>query len=138
MKDISFVESKDSIYRFGSIKATCEVENKIPAYLTLRATPVDVHGKDISNDQVEVIVESVIAASKNGVTPVTTKEVITIVPKNSNALKSFDGVRFTITMRAKNGSASVAGVRLNAYKQTIKVLNLKVQKHGKIAVDLND
>ena len=41
-------------------------------------------------------------------------------------------------MRAKNGSASVAGVRLNAYKQTIKVLNLKVQKHGKIAVDLND
>ena len=138
VKDISFVESKDSIYRFGSIKATCEVENKIPAYLTLRATPVDVHGNDISNDQVEVIVESVIAASKNGVTPVTTKEVITIVPKNSNALKSFDGVRFTITMRAKNGSASVAGVRLNAYKQTIKVLNLKVQKYGKIAVDLND
>jgi thiamine pyrophosphokinase len=97
-----------------------------------------VHGNDISNDQVEVIVESVIAASKNGVNTVTTKEVITIVPKNSNALKSFDGVRFTITMRAKNGSASVAGVRLNAYKQTIKVLNLKVQKNGKIAVDLND
>ncbi len=138
VKDISFVESKDSTYRFGSIKAFCEVENKIPAYLTLRATPVDVRGKDISNDQVEVIVKSVIAASKDGVNPVTTKEEITIVPKNSNALKNFDGIRFTITMKAKNGSSSVAGVRLNAYKQTIKVLNLKVQKNGKIAVDLND
>ena len=137
VKDVSFVESKDSTYRFGYIKATCDIENKIPAYLTLRAIPVDMQGREISSDRIEVLVEKVIAASKDGKTPVTTKQTITIVPKDSEAMKNFDGVRFTVTLRAKNGSTSVAGVRLNAYKQTINLSNLKVTKHGKIAVDLN-
>ena len=137
VKDVSFVESKDSTYRFGYIKATCDIENKIPAYLTLRAIPVDMQGREISSDRIEVLVEKVIAASKDGKTPVTTKQTITIVPKDSEAMKNFDGVRFTVTLRAKNGSTSVAGVRLNAYKQTINLSNLKVTKHGKMAVDLN-
>lgn len=138
VKDISFVENKDDNYKFGYIKGTCDVENKIPAYLTLKAIPVDVRGSEMSSDRVEVIVESVIDASKDGKNPVTTKEVITIVPKDSEALRDFDGVHFFITMTAKSGSTSVAGVRLNAYNQTVKVSNLKVLKHGKVAVDLND
>ncbi len=138
VKDISFVQNSSDEYQYGYIKVTCDVENKIPAYLTLNATAVDVHGNDISSEQVEVVVKSVIAASKDGVTPATTKEEIMIIPKNSEALKNFDGVRFTVTLKAKDGSNSVAGVRLNAYKQTVKVLNLGVLKYGKIAVDLND
>lgn len=138
VKDVSFVEAKDSVYRFGYIKATCDIENKIPAYLTLTAIPVDKQGQEIGSDRIEVIVDKVIAASKDGRTPVKTSETITVVPKFSEALKNFDGLRFTVTMRAKNGSSSVAGVRLNAYNQTINLSNLKVVKHGLIAVDLND
>ena len=136
VKDITFVATNDTIYPYGIIKAECDIENKIPAYLTLKAYPLDTHGQVIGSDRIEVIVEKVITASKDGKTPAVTKEVINIVPRDPNAMKNMDGLRFTVTMRAKSGSSSVAGVRLNAYNQTIKVLNLTVTKTGKMAVEL--
>ena len=137
VKDLSFVESEDTTYRYGFILATTEIENKIPAYLTLNATPLDAQGRPISSDRIEVDVESVIAASKDGKTPVTTEEKIRFIPKDSEAVRLLDGVEFNVTMKARNGSASVAGVRLNAYNQTLKLNNFKVLKYGKMAMDLN-
>jgi len=140
MKDISFVENtKDGVKSIdGYIRATAQVENKIPAYLTLSAYGVDVNGNEISSDQLQVSVDKTIAPSKDGRTPVTTEVKIVLTPKDNAVFSKLDGVAFRVKMSAKTSKGTpVTGVLLNAYHQTIKVTSLKLQKMGKIAVDLN-
>ena len=140
VKDISFVEKNvngvDSIE--GYIKVTASVENTIPAYLTLKANGVDVNGKAIPDDKLEVTVENTIKASKDGKTPANTDVVIYVRPKDNSVFKTLDGLAFNIIMTTKASKESpVVGVMLNAYNQTVKVTSLKVQKFGKVAIDLN-
>ncbi len=140
VKDVKFVETtvdgKSTIE--GYLKATATIENKIPAYLTLSAQGMDMNGKIIGTDRLEVDVENVVKASPDGVTPETTEVVIYLRPKTNEVFKVLDGVKFQIRMTAKDTKGSkVSGVMLNAYKQTVKLTKLKLQKHGKVAVDLN-
>lgn len=140
VKDVKFVETtvdgKSTIE--GYLKATATIENKIPAYLTLSAQGMDMNGKIIGTDRLEVDVENVVKASPDGVTPETTEVVIYLRPKTNEVFKVLDGVKFQIRMTAKDTKGSkVSGVMLNAYKQTVKLTKLKMQKHGKVAVDLN-
>lgn len=140
-KDISFVETtKDGVKSInGYLKVTARVENKVPAYLTLLAYGIDASGRPISSDRLDVVVEKTIQASKDGKTAAATDEVIRIMPKDNDVFKILDGVEFRVAMTAKNekGASPVTGVLLNAYKQTIKVSDIKVEKIGKVAIDLN-
>ena len=139
VKDVKFVENTKDGTIDGYLKATATIENKIPAYLTLSARGIDMNGKTIDTDRLEVDVENVVKASPDGVTPETTEVVIYLRPKTNEVFKVLDGVKFQIRMTAKNtkGSGKVTGVMLNAYKQTVKLTNLKLLKYGKVAVDLN-
>ena len=142
VKDISFVESSskgEAPKITGYLNVTATIENKIPAYLTLVAYGIDMNGQPISSDRLEVIVEKTIQASKDGKSAAVTNEVIKIYPKDNNVFKILDGLEFKVFMTAKNekGASAVTGVLLNAYKQTIKVKDIKVQKIGKVAIDMN-
>lgn len=141
IKDISFVETdKDGVKKIeGYLKVTALIENKVPAYLTLQAYGIDANGNPISSDRLDVLVEKTIQASKDGKTAAATEEVIRIMPKDNDVFKILDGVEFRVVMTAKNekGASPVTGVLLNAYKQTIKVSDIKVEKIGKMAIDLN-
>ena len=140
VKDISFVEKNvDGVKTIdGFLKVTASIDNTIPAYLTLTAYGVDVNGNAIPNDKLEVSVEKVIAASADGKTPTTTEEVIYVRPKDNSVFKTLDGLAFKVHMTAKSAAGkTVSGVMLNAYHQVVKVKSLKVQKSGKVAIDLN-
>ena len=123
----------------GYLKVTALIENKVPAYLTLQAYGIDANGNPISSDRLDVLVEKTIQASKDGKTAAATEEVVRIMPKDNDVFKILDGVEFKVVMTAKNekGASPVTGVLLNAYKQTIKVSDIKVEKIGKMAIDLN-
>ncbi len=141
VKDVSFVETvKDGVKTIdGYLNVTAQVENKIPAYLTLVAYGIDASGQRIGSDRLAVEVEKTIQASKDGKTAAVTEEVIKIRPKDNGVFKILDGIEFKVLMTAKDekGASPVTGVLLNAYKQTIKVKDIKIQKYGKVAVDLN-
>lgn len=140
VKDISFVEKDvDGVKTIeGFLKVTANIENTIPAYLTLTAYGLDMNGNPIPNDKLEVSVEKVIAASADGKTPATTDEVIYVRPKDNSVFKTLDGIAFKVHMSAKSSAGKpVSGVMLNAYNQVVKVNSLKVQKAGKVAIDLN-
>jgi hypothetical protein len=130
------VEAEDNTVK-GYLKVNANIQNKIPAYLTLKAYGIDVKGNVIGQDLLEVTVEKVIDASKDGVNPAKTEEVVYIRPKNNEVFKILDGLTFRIYMAAKNGSDKVTGVMLNAYNQTIKVSDIAIRKYGKMAIDMN-
>ena len=140
VKDVSFVETKSDGQKVieGYIKAIANVENIIPAYLQLSAFGIDKNGNEIGADRLVVTVDDVIAPSKDGVTPETSVVNVMLQPKDNAVFQVLDGVGFRVKMMAKqSGKTAVTGVLLNAYRQTIKVTSLKLQKIGKIAVDLN-
>ena len=128
-------EGKKSID--GFIRVYANIANKIPAFLTLKAYGIDINGNIVGPDKLEVEVEKVIKASSDGKTAAKTEEVINIRPKDNNVFKTLDGLGFRVEMAAREGSQQVVGVKLNAYHQTIKITDIKVQKYGKMAVDLN-
>ena len=140
VKDVSFVETKADGQKVieGYLKAIANVENKIPAYLELSAFGIDKNGNEIGSDRLEVTVDEVIAPSKDGVTAEPSVVTVKLQPKDNAVFQVLDGVGFRVKMMAKkSGKPAVTGVLLNAYKQTIKVTSLKLQKIGKIAIDLN-
>lgn len=138
-KDIRFVETEVDGQKTieGFVKVTANIANKVPAFLTLKAYGIDVNGNIIGSDKLEVEVEKVIKASSDGKTAAKTEEVINIRPKDNNVFKMLDGLGFRVEMSTRQGNQQVVGVMLNAYKQTIKVTDIKVQKYGKMALDLN-
>ncbi len=139
IKDIRFVETTTDGQKTidGYLKVNATIKSKVPAFLTLKAYGIDMQGREIGSDRLEVTVEKVVKASPDGVKAATTEEVIYVRPKDNAVFKELDGLAFRIVMTAANGNEKVTGVKLNAYKQTIKVTDITVQKFGKVAVDLN-
>ena len=138
-KKIRFVETEKDGQKTieGFVRIFANVANKIPGFLTVKACGVDINGNDISYDKLPVDVEKVIPPSPDGKKTVTIEEIVNIRPKDNEIFKTLDGLRFRVEMTTKQGNEQVVGVMLNAYKQTVKITDVKVQKFGKVALDLN-
>ena len=120
------------------IVLTSNVVNGVPAYLTLEASAIDVTGNDIPASELEVKVDGEIAASADGVTPVTSPLTVTITQKDDQAFKKLNGLRFSVKGKAKSENSSVVeGVTLNAKKHTLKLTDIKIKLTGKFVYDLN-
>ena len=139
VRDFSFVETTVDGQKTidGYLKVTANVSNKIPAFLVLDAYGIDTQGNALGADRLEVEVQDVIKASADGVTPANSEMTIIVRPKDNEVFKVLDGLAFKVMMKTKNGSQKVTGVKLNAYKQSLKVTDIKVKKYGKMAADLN-
>lgn len=120
------------------ITVTAEIENRVPAYLTLTATPIDENGNDISND-VSVEVSGTVIASPDGEESAYTPLTINITKKTAEAMKKIDGLRLTIQGKAKSedGKDSVTGKTLNSKKHFLIARDVKIKVTGKIIADFN-
>lgn len=119
------------------IEVTANVENKVPAYLTVKAYPVDAQGNKIE-DKLLVEIPDEVAASTDGTTAVTTPITMKITPKVKNSLKQLDGLVFRLEGSAKSANGNkVTGISLNEREHTLKLNDIKVKIVGKIIGDFN-
>ena len=119
------------------IEVTANVENKVPAYLTVKAYPVDAQGNKIE-DKLLIEIPDEVAASTDGTTAVTTPITMKITPKVMNSLKQLDGLVFRLEGSAKSANGNkVTGISLNERKHTLKLNDIKVKIVGKIIGDFN-
>ena len=118
------------------VRVTANIENRIPAYLTISAHAIDVNGKKIDN--LRVAVDSDIKASKDGINPEETPIVITIDQKDANALKAVDGIIFSIEAAASDGNNAIEGITLNAKKHSLLAKDIKVTLMGKVILKSDD
>ena len=117
----------------ASVKVTANIENRIPAYLTMKAHAIGVDGKEISD--VTVTVDGNIAASEDGKTPKTSPISIEIKQNGKNGLKALDGLIFSIEAAASDGgNAAVVGQTLNAKNHSLTAKDIKVTVVGKIVI----
>ncbi len=141
VKDLRFketvVDGKKGID--GYMQMDADVENKIPAYITITAFGIDHNGDSISTDRLNFTIDKVVPASLDGVTP--SKCHITIIAKaaDNDVFKVLDQIKFHMIGAAsdENGQNPVEGIPINAYTQTIKLINVILKKHGKIVGDFN-
>ncbi len=120
------------------ITVTANIENRVPAYLTLTATPIDENGNDISTD-VNVEVSGTVIASPDGEESAYTPLTVNITKKTADAMKKIDGLRLTIQGKAKSedGTDSVTGKTLNSKKHFLIARDVKIKVTGKIIADFN-
>ena len=132
--DIKDLNMADGAY----IQLSTQVTSCVPAYLNVKATPVDVYGREISKDELEVEITGEIKASDDGTTPATSPLSVKILQKKADAFKKLDGLKVVVSGKAKasDGNA-VTGVVLNAEKHTLKLNDIKIKLVGKVISDLN-
>lgn len=119
------------------IEVTANVGNKVPAYLTVKAYPVDAQGNKIE-DKLLIEIPDEVAASTDGTTAVTTPITMKITPKVKNSLKQLDGLVFRLEGSAKSANGNkVTGISLNEREHTLKLNDIKVKIVGKIIGDFN-
>ena len=116
-----------------------DVENKVPAHITITAHGIDANGDSISTERLKFSVNRVVPASRDGVVP--TECHITIIGEatDNDVFKILDQIKFHMIGSAndENGQNPVVGIPINAYKQTIRLKNVIIKKHGKIIGDFN-
>lgn len=132
--DIKDLNMADGAY----VQLSAQVTSCVPAYLNVKATPVDVYGREISKDELEVEITGEIKASADGTTPATSPLTVKILQKKADAFKKLDGLKVVVSGKAKasDGNA-VTGVVLNAEKHTLKLNDIKIKLVGKVIGDFN-
>ena len=128
LKDLDFAEGT-------YINVDANVENKVPAHLTVSAYAVDVNGKRMSDDLISIVVSNVVAASPDGTTPVVTPLNVKVQQKKPGVLKNVDKLMFTIEGSAKENGNIIEGVTLNAYKHTLVARDIVVKVVGKMIIE---
>ena len=134
--DLEDYELSDNSY----IELTANVENRIPAFLTLSAYAIDVNGNRMSDSEIEVKVDNTILASSNGVEPVGSAIVVKVEQKQSDALERLDGLVFDFAASARNpqdGTDVVDNITLNSRNHTILINDIKVKLVGTVIGDFN-
>ena len=117
--------------------ATATVENGVPAYLSVEAIPVDVNHQPISSDELDVIVDGNIAASKDGKTTVNSPLSVKLVQKKEDAVKKLDGIVFLVSGKANGTDGAVTGITLNSQKHSLKLKDVKIQLVGRVISNFN-
>ena len=126
LKDLDFAEGT-------YINVDANVENKVPAHLTVSAYAVDVNGKRMND--VSIVVSDVVAGSPDGTTPVVTPLNVKVQQNKPGVLKNVDKLMFTIEGFAKENENIIKGVTLNAYKHTLVARDIVVKVVGKMIIE---
>ena len=128
LKDLDFAEGT-------YINVDANVENKVPAHLTVSAYAVDINGKRMSDALISIVVSNVVAASPDGTTPVVTPLNVKVQQNKPGVLKNVDKLMFTIEGSAKENGNIIEGVTLNAYKHTLVARDIVVKVVGKMIIE---
>lgn len=141
LKKLSFKEKTigDASSIDGHLRLEADIENRIPAYLTLTAWGTDLQGDSIPESLLTVDVDKTVEAATDVQSPKTTHLTVTITPHDNDVLHSMDGMRFRFRATASDaeGKNPIVGKTINAKTQTITVRNLKLYKVGKLVGNFN-
>ena len=131
--DIKRLKLADDAY----IQATANVENRVPAYLSLNVIPVDAGKKPVDGIAVQ-LVKSRVEASADGLQPATSPLEVRLLQTADDALERLDGLVMVVTGKADSGEGnSVTGITLNAQTHTLRLTGLKIKVVGKIIGEFN-
>lgn len=130
--DLQDMELAENAY----LSATANVENGVPAYLSVDVVPVGVDRKVVKGITVELVKKDV-AASPNGTDKVSSPLEIKISQTEKGALAKLDGLIVTATGKAKNGDNKVTGITLNAERHTLIIKDIRIKIVGKVIGDFN-
>jgi len=121
------------------IHLTAAVDNKVPAYLRVRAYALDINGDSISSRRVSVVINGTVKASKDGVKATESQVELFIYPKDNTVFKEMDGIlfKFYASSDDANGKNPVEGIVINARYQTVTAHDIRVVVHGKVAGNFN-
>lgn len=133
-EDIEDFELSDNSY----ITFTANIENRVPAYLTLSAYAIDVDGQRMGDDEIKVEVSNTVIASADGATSSETPLTIRVSQNDGRALSRLDGLVFDVTASASDGGAnSVEGMTLNSEKHFLIARDIKIKLVGTLIGDFN-
>ncbi len=131
--DIKDVELSDGAY----VVMTATALNKIPATLSLEATPIDKEGSNIGNLLEVDIRQGVVLASPDGRTATSSALEIVVREKVKGALQKLDGLEYKVLGEATHEGTSVTGIVLNARDHTLKLDDIKIKIVGRVIGDFN-
>lgn len=133
-EDIEDFELSDNSY----ITFTANIENRVPAYLTLSAYAIDVDGQRMGDDEIKVEVSNTVIASADGETSSETPLTIRVSQNDGRALSRLDGLVFDVTASASDGGANpVEGMTLNSEKHFLIARGIKIKLVGTLIGDFN-
>lgn len=133
-EDIEDFELSDNSY----ITFTANMENRVPAYLTLSAYAIDVDGQRMGDDEIKVEVSNTVIASADGETSSETPLTIRVSQNDGRALSRLDGLVFDVTASASDGGANpVEGMTLNSEKHFLIARDIKIMLVGTLIGDFN-
>lgn len=133
-EDIEDFELSDNSY----ITFTANIENRVPAYLTLSAYAIDVDGQRMGDDEIKVEVSNTVIASADGATSSETPLTIRVSQNDGRALSRLDGLVFDVTASASDGGANpVEGMTLNSEKHFLIARDIKIKLVGTLIGDFN-
>lgn len=139
----SFEDWNKDIKDFDVTEGTCivleaVVENRIPAYLDVEATPIGTDGNELPSDVIKVDIDADVKASPNGTDAATSDLRIVLTPAKQG-LKKLNGVKIKVSGAAKDaeGNNTVKGITLNAKKHSLVLKNIRLALKGKAIADLN-
>lgn len=123
----------------GYISVTANIENRIPAYLTLDAYAIDVDGRRMSDNDIKVEVDNTVLASADGQTSKETPITVKVSQKSEGALSRLDGIAFDITVAASDGNNQnpVVGQTLNSERHFLIARDIRIKLVGKLIADFN-
>lgn len=133
-EDIEDFELSDNSY----ITFTANIENRVPAYLTLSAYAIDVDGQRMGDDEIKVEVSNTVIASADGETSSETPLTIRVSQNDGRALSRLDGLVFDVSASASDGGANpVEGMTLNSEKHFLIARDIKIKLVGTLIGDFN-
>lgn len=133
--DVKDLELADGSY----ISFAANIENRVPAYLTLSVIPVDVNGRAIPESDIKVDVDVNVIASPDGENSATTPLGVKVIQKKRGALQHLDGLVLSVkgTATSADGTASVVGKTLNSKKHFLIARDIKIKVVGQVIADMN-
>ena len=120
------------------INLSTTIENRVPAYLNVDVTPIDVDGNAMGSDEISVEVSNSVLASGDGENSTETPLSVDIKQNKDGALSRLDGLVFHVSAKAsEDGQKPVTGVTLNARKHFLIARDIKVKFVGTVIGDFN-
>ena len=133
-EDIEDFELAEGSY----INLSTTIENRVPAYLNVDVTPIDVDGNAMGSDEISVEVSNSVLASGDGENSTETPLSVDIKQNKDGALSRLDGLVFHVSAKAsEDGQKPVTGVTLNARKHFLIARDIKVKFVGTVIGDFN-
>lgn len=124
-EDLQDLEFLDGAY----LQVTADIENKIPANLSIDAYTIGVNGERVDDVTVEI---------DNTIIPAFTTTPFNISIKSKNALEKIDGIVFSFKVTAYVDEETHQVYTLNAENHGIKLENIKVALKGKVVIKDED